>query len=457
MTFNPENQRRTTIIRGRHQGSLDFFIPKYVEIINDICPCNIETFKTDFNLRLINSSHIHLTGKAASNHRTEIAGQLLGLWLFDDDNNVILSDKGRLYLSNNDNPELFKDICYKFQFPNGIDKPRTIRQNIEDGIKIKQFSFILKLLQLAYENDIYITKEEVFYYVLNALDTLRGTVPPSEVLEKIIERRSSGENFRVGTGSYNKQHLTEQLRLLVFANLITYNGDTLVLNQNEIDAINFISAGWNTELMFDIYTMVSNGDDMSTIYKNWSEYYCNIIPRTQSIFRTRLSALHIDSESRAENTGQPSGELSTTEIGNNGEEYVYNLERKRINRFNALMVNRVRNVSNQRGIGYDIISIRADGTEESENFIYIEVKSTIQVSEITDAWNDSITLTETEWTKLNQHPNDYYIIRVYFTRRGPYVFEINKIKEKISERSIVPRYKHVQLDFTNTVLEDRCQ
>ena len=90
--YNPENQYRCTIIRGKAQKDLDNLLPAYANFINDVCPTDKTNFDNSFNDYLSNifyeSDFFDLSKnhqKTIRNHITEIAGKLFGLFYVKDD------------------------------------------------------------------------------------------------------------------------------------------------------------------------------------------------------------------------------------------------------------------------------------------------------------------------------------------------------------------------------------
>ena len=43
--YNPENQYRCTIIRGKSQTEMEDLLPLYANIVHKYCPCNEEAFR----------------------------------------------------------------------------------------------------------------------------------------------------------------------------------------------------------------------------------------------------------------------------------------------------------------------------------------------------------------------------------------------------------------------------
>jgi len=167
--YNPDLQYRCTIIRGKSISRMDDYLPIYAEILNEICPISAHNFPQEFDARL--AKYIKDDSKTIKNHRTENVDKLLGL-VYEKDEVVYLSDRTKKYLVDNDQPALFKSVCFQFQQPNGSQKIKTVIEKIQNKIAFKPYHFILALLQTAQENNVILTKHEIEYYVLNALEVL---------------------------------------------------------------------------------------------------------------------------------------------------------------------------------------------------------------------------------------------------------------------------------------------
>ena len=192
--YDPSKQYRCTIIRGKSKKEMDDLLPAYALVIDEICPCKHEDFELLFNNEfkkfLPESDRIK---KTLDNHRTEISGKLFGMYFFSEDGMVYESERTQKFLEDNDQPAFFKDVCYKMQFPNGMQKvSTTVAQRVQDGICVRPYAFILKLLQIAKVANVELTKKNMGYYVLNSLDVLQGKASPYEVLETIVEDRKNG-------------------------------------------------------------------------------------------------------------------------------------------------------------------------------------------------------------------------------------------------------------------------
>lgn len=217
--YDHNKQYRCTIIRGKSKKEMDDLLPAYASVIDEICPCRHEDFESLFNNAfqrfLPESDRIK---KTLDNHRTEISGKLFGMYFYAEDGMVYESERTQKYLSDSDQPAFFKDICYKMQFPNGMQKvSTTVAQRVKDEISIRPFAFVLKLLQIAMTAKIDITKRMLGYYVLNSLDVLQGKASPYEVLEAIEKDIKAGiERDIVVPGkatSFTHQHINEQINV----------------------------------------------------------------------------------------------------------------------------------------------------------------------------------------------------------------------------------------------------
>lgn len=135
--YNPENQYRCTIIRGKSQSDMEDLLPCYANMVNVVCPCTKEEFDERCNQiiakALFQTSEFEKLGsnnqKTIRNHITEIAGTLLGLYYIEYDKAtsqklVYESDACRMLRNKMDSTLFFKNLCLNFQFPNGEKKNR---------------------------------------------------------------------------------------------------------------------------------------------------------------------------------------------------------------------------------------------------------------------------------------------------------------------------------------------
>ncbi len=431
--FNPDIQYRCTIIRGKAQKELDNLLPAYANIVAEICPCTKDVFDQEFNDRLsqiIYNDDFENLGennqKTIRNHITEVAGKLFGLY-YSDENYIYESPSNEKLLIDNDQPAFFKNLCLNFQFPNGTQKTQTIEERINDGIKFKPFHFVLTLLSLAQKSGIILTKDEIGYYVLNAKQVLQGKISVEEVLGTILKDRANNTIKKLEAGSFHTQHIREQFNLLALANLIIIDGNNLVINKAEKEIIDVFVSELAQPLQFDIFKYdLNNDEDKKHMYFDWSAYFGKIAVSNLEILSTSIVALQRE---EIEKPKVPQKGTDQTILGDEGEDFVFDLEKERVSATHPRLVNKVLLLGKQRGLGYDISSVEADENREEPEFArFVEVKSTKRITEpdlYDNSWTDTISLTRKEWIAAKQYRSAYNIYRVYFTPNATIVRKIN--------------------------------
>lgn len=455
--YNPENQYRCTIIRGKAQKDLDNLLPSYSNFINEICPIDKKSFNNSFNDYLsetfYNTKYDNLSRnnkKTIRNHITEIAGKLFGLYYVKGDL-VLESESCFKLIEDNDQPAFFKNLCLNFQFPNGTQKIKTIQERIDNQIKFKPFHFILAILKLAKAKKVVLNKDDISYYILNSKDVLQGKVSPNEVLDKIVSRRDDGDIRKLKVSSYNTQHIREQLNLLELSNLIRIQGNDIFLNSLEHTAIEIFIKQVDTPLAFDIYSYnLFTKTEKEKMYEDWDEYYGKVNVSDYNLLSTSIAALQLKEEVVDPKKDTKKG-IDHTILGDEGEEYVYNMEKERVSAFNPRLSNKVIMLGKQRGIGYDISSVEAnENVQEPEFARFIEVKSTKRttVPSLDDMnWVDTVNLTRKEWVAAKQYKTSYNIYRVYFTPNETIVRKINNPFDKNEEGVITVIPTMYRMDF----------
>ena len=136
--YNPENQYRCTIIRGKSQTEMEDLLPLYANIVHKYCPCTEDAFRksafSDLSYALFHTKDFSQLSdnnqKTIKNHFTEIMGILLGLFYpkFDADTGEIYayeSESCRYLVEHSDFPMFFKNLCLNYQFPNGEKKSHS--------------------------------------------------------------------------------------------------------------------------------------------------------------------------------------------------------------------------------------------------------------------------------------------------------------------------------------------
>lgn len=463
--YDHSKQYRCTIIRGKSQKEMDDLLPAYALVIDEICPCPISEFDTKFNNAfqrfLPESDRIK---KTLDNHRTEISGKLFGMYYKSEDGMVYESQRTLKYLEDNDQPAFFKDVCYKMQFPNGMDSSHTVQMRVAEEISIRPNSFVLKVLQLASTANQPISIKDIGYYILNSLDVLQGKANPYEVLEAIVEDHKAGlqreikaydENGKPKASSYTMQHIREQLNYLELANLIRITDDKcVVLNPNENETINLFTKEYDKAPEFDVYSY--NLDDIEIRKRfqlDWDAYFARISAYA-SKFVTLSDAIKFEPEkSEDKEKDKPKKDnINLTEFGDEGEALVFEYEKARVSAFNARLANKVLSLGKTKGIGYDIQSVIAEPGDEAEFVKYIEVKSTKRLTcpDLNDSlWMDTLNVTRNEYVAAHQHKEYYSIFRVFFTRDGVSVFVIENVAEKIKDGRIQATPMTYRMDYSS--------
>lgn len=466
MIYNPENQYRCTIIRGKSQTEMEDLLPLYANIVHKYCPCNEEAFRrsaySDLSYALFHirdySSLSENNLKTVKNHYTEIMGVLLNLFypVFDTEADEIIiheSESCRYLVDNSDFPTFFKNLCLNFQFPNGEKKAAVVKNEVSLGIRIKPFCYVVRLLYIAQDNKQLLSKQEIGYYVLNNLDVLRGKVPPQEVYDRIMSDRRDGIKRSRLSGSNEWQHIKEQFNLLELANLIEHDSERIWLNSEESDAIAIFMKSLNSPY-FDVQSYdFSTVEGRKLMVMEWKEYNGHF---NEVLLASGKSSISVSS--RSELKASKTAIKSTVDLGDEGEALVFRLEQKRVRAFKERLVNKVLLLGKTKGLGYDIASIEADENPRNPEFArYIEVKTTRRITRpsFNQAWTDSLNITRKEWIAAEQFGNAYNIYRVYFTKSETMVVRIHNPFALSQEGRIDVVPTVYQMDFGPDVIKNR--
>ena len=445
MEYRPENQYRCTIIRGKCQSEMEDLLPFYAQVVHENCPCTKEEFDFRCNKQLSkfffsDDDYNELTDanrKTIRNHITEIMGKLLGLYYVSADGEVYETESCNFLIEKNDFPAFFKNICLNFQFPNFADKIQTLKDRLINRINIRPMCYVVAFLDYSRKQagSEVMTKQEIGYYILNNLDVLKGEVPVETVYDRIVSDRKNGIRRNRLSGSHDWQHIKEQFNLLELANIVETDEEHIWLNGEEEKAISIFVEMLRRPL-FDFYKY--NFDlkrDSEQAKIEWNEFFGKLnreILELDTNFIGVSQVIEFDKENIV-------GDVSTTELGDKGEALVYRIECERVKAFKERLVNKVLLLGKVKGLGYDISSIEADENSERPDFTrYIEVKSTIRISEpsFDYNWTDSLNLTSKEWIAAEQHGEHYNIYRVYFTKRKTIVVRVNNPFKKFVDGEI---------------------
>lgn len=454
--YDVKKQYRCDIIRGKAQSQLEDMLPAYAKVISDICPIEKDKFEEEFNKNLIqylpSSSR---EKKTLDNHRTEIAGKLFGMYVNSSDGKVYCSERTRKFLADGDIPAFFKDICYKMQFPNVMQKINTVSQRLNDEINIRANCYVIKTLEEAEKKNVKLTKRDIGVYILNSLDVLQRKALVEEVINLIEKDKKAGVYREIDgdeADSKKYQHINEQLNYLELANLIFIDGKKIVhLNHKEQKTIDLFSKEWNSELLFKIDKAdISDSEHFKDLQFRWNEYYGKLSDVANS-FETKIDSLSIESE---QNTGYRAFG-NTVELGDEGENFVFNYEKDRVSKYNPRLTNKVILFGKQKGLGYDIQSVMAIDNDDIEEYAemgkYIEVKATRRVTSpnIQDSeWYDSVNITRNEWVAATEKKDFYFIYRVFFTRSGVFIYTIQNPYQKKNDKkiSVIPLTYRIEVD-----------
>ena len=466
--YDQSHQYRCTIIRGKSQKDIDNYLPAYAKIISDICPCSKTMFEQQFNERMRPLVPGNATKKTLDNHRTEIAGKLFGMYYsaesdYDGELYIYPGERTLKFLEDNDQPAFFKDVCFKMQFPNGMTKPDTVRERIDLNISIRQCCFIMEVLCEAERRGLVLTKNDLGYFVLNSLDALQRIASPYEIVDAIQNERMQGRDTHdigdpMKESSYNLQHINEQLNYMELANLIILSPDGDVrVNQHESAAVNIFAEHWDDTPVFDVTSFDLSSTHAKHFFQNaWDEYY-SALSDEASNFATSVTALLQPATPSTQSDTQPTHTTSdTTELGDEGEQYVYDYEKKRVSAFNSRLANKVLALGKTRGLGYDIQTVVAKPGTEAEFVKYVEVKATKRVTapDINDPlWIDTVNITRNEWVAAQQHGAYYSIYRVYFVRGGVVMYVIENPYQLSQDGSLSVVPTMYRMDFGSSAID----
>lgn len=179
---------------------------------------------------------------------------------------------------------------------------------------------------------------------------------------------------------------------------------------------------------------------------------------TFQTMRKEVSAasLVVDVQEPEKPTATPAQTTNLTEFGDEGEQIVYEYEKKRVASFNQRLANKVLSLGKTRGLGYDIQSVIAEPGDMAEFVKYIEVKSTKRLTcpDINDdLWIDTLNITRNEWVAAQQHRDFYSIFRVYFTRDGISMFVLQNPMQKYQEGKLQATPMTYRVDFSNVAVD----
>jgi len=448
-------------------------LPLYADIVHRNCPCTKEEFvgraRKRLSKALFETEAYDLLSdsnqKTVDNHLTEIACTLLGLYYYDYDGDAKTeiayeTEACKFILDKADYPTFFKNLCLNFQFPNAAKWKQFVLEDINKGICIKPFCYVVSLLYYAQsqpEKEL-LTKQEIGYYVLNNLDVLQGKITPDVVYNRIMSDRKNKIKREKLSGSKDWQHIKEQFNLLELANIIETDATYLWLNKKETAAIKVFMEHLNSE-KFDVYSYsntIESPEGWRVFLNDWRQYYGTFNKELEGM-QTQFNAeivIHDHDEQKAHSGATK----SSVDIGDDGEALVFRLEQERVRKYKERLVNKVLLLGKTKGLGYDISSIEADENPKRPEFArYIEVKATKRVTEpsFNKEWLDSLNITAKEWVAAEQYKEYYNIYRVYFTKTKTIIVRIQNPFKKYEDNEIEVYPTIYQMNFRANVIEKR--
>ena len=449
MSYNPEQfDRRAFIVRGRGQEERDVFLPLIAAQIEEMTPCDSDSFRkglSDYLCIILGfenySSLTTANKKTIDNWFTETIGKILGLYYYSR-GQAYISENGSRLLETNDHPQFYKNICASLQVPNGINKRATAKEFENLGISFYPCIKLLGILKYIYTEScdiFFLTKKEIAYFILNNLSVMRGEANDNlQIISSIENARRTDSEREINrliddkNPSYYTQHTNECLNLLEYANLVIVDGSKVSINHRDMIGVNEVLDCEREEHRFELST------DNADYEEQWLAHYGFL---RKNFSPTQFNSLRRDESSEPGIVENITGESSTTEIGNIGEEIVYQYERKKVHQCQPDDLSRVVNLSNTRGIGYDIHSVRCDGSALRSGNKFIEVKTTKRVLPISSREiADSFSITRNEYDKLIQEDDNFWIYRVYLTSEGNFLRKIQNPKLSIEIKPIIKTY-----------------
>ena len=300
MTYIHTDQFRCAIIRGKAQIELDNLLPFYASVISEICPTSADNFFSFFKEKLEAKFGKNITDKALNNHRTEIAGKLFGMYYIDAQEVVHISERTLKLLEDNDQPAFFKDLCFKMQFPSGMNVKKTVFSRMDLGINIRQLCYVVAVLKACEKLNIFLEMEQIGYYVLNSLSALTRQANVEEVVlqieidikANIIRKVPNPLNKKP---SYTTQHIREQLTLLQLANVLIRSGRIYKLNYKENAFIDYMIKFAEQAPEFDFYSIenIINAEVYDRVQIEWDYFMSKISDIPAELLKLSLKSKHV--------------------------------------------------------------------------------------------------------------------------------------------------------------------
>ena len=412
MSLNP-SQRRTVIIRGRSQTDMDTLLPIFANLVERNTPLPALAFDQAM-IGSISKIFVGKSTKTYRNYLTETIGQLFSMYYLEN-NQVEISDLALKLINDGDQPAFFKVLVSRMQFPNPSSKKHKYDAEVAEGLGVKHLVLVLDVLRVAHNHGEKITIDELAYYVLNSRDALRGNYDGASLFQVISRARVSKITPPVFKGSYEKQHITESMKLLSLANLVRTDSLSYWVNQFEMNAINAICKHSPNSHLFRLRM---SSESHKNFQQLWKKYLTDTSQPIVATFATQVSSLGLTAPQRLV-PGKP--KRTSADTGREGELLVLDLENLEIDFVFPGKGWSAQDYTAKRGIGFDIESIFHDDPKLNGRPHRIEVKSTIRSTKpdlLNSPAPDGFTLTRSEKKAVDAYGESFSIYRVYIYSGG---------------------------------------
>lgn len=405
-------QRRTVIIRGRGQAELDSLLPIFANIVEKNTPNTAE----DFIERMLGELRALLPGKTEKTYRnylTETIGQLFSMF-FEEDNTVEMSPLALKLLHDGDQPSFFKVLASRLQFPNPMAKKHKFDQEVADGLNCRPLVIVLDALLVAHENNDQISFDEISFFILNNLESLRGRYSGQTLYEAIQAARTEGQAVPKLSGSFGRQHIKESLSLLVLSNLVLTDSYSYWLNPLELATTKEIL---HSTAKKPLFRPLDSNEQHDEFQQRWKRFLTDVSTANPLLLSTDVKAVFPGAPQRLVH---PKDRLAG-DIGREGELLVLDLENKSLEKAFPGEGMQASDFTAKRGIGFDIQSWFHNEQDRLRQLHRIEVKSTLRVTKPelkSKAVPDGFVMTRSEMKAVETYGETYSIFRVYIYNGG---------------------------------------
>lgn len=434
-------------IRPRFKNDLENVILYMANTISGLNESDTDSFNQELN-QLISMYPGNGTkvSKTINNWRTEISS-LFGLIQTNSQNKTVKPGAMALMLSERqDVIEFFRYFLFYFQYPGGHLKPHQTKSMIENRIKFKPVPYLIETLQSGSElteGSFGLSQEETTHCIFNDIRVTSDGRSPMDTAKLIIQNREKNLEY-VGSGDIIR-YAGDILDYMEVADLLSraLNG-RYYLKKVHFELLHSYSNNISFFPDYDpLYSKQSVETDLiASLQDQWFDYV-NANLET-NIFETDILSLigiaETDDTSKEHSVFakqmlevlNQTKTLSTTDIGNVGENATIIHEKNRLTRLGRKDTNLVNKIPNNLGIGYDIQSWKGIGPQKR----YIEVKTTTSYGTLK---SQQFSLTSNEWNTAQTLKETYAIYRLMISSEGHRLFVIT---------DPVDKYKTNILDIT---------